>query len=194
MGTDPSTPPGADPPTDPPDPDPPGDETDPGDSDAGKTDAGRLREMKAALAAERRARHAAEKDLAKIRDETASDADRAIAAARDEGRRDALGQVSARLVEAEVRAAAGGRLADPADAVRLLDVASFVDGETGDIDGAAIRSALDDLIESKPYLRASTGDAKANGAGRTPAPQGTRPGPTSGDDGDAFLRSVVRGS
>lgn len=188
MGTDPSTPPAndpagppaGDPPTDPPAGDPP---DDPG---AETVDVAKL---KATLAAERRARAAAEREAAKLRDEHATDADKAIAAARDEGRREALGQVTGRMIEAEVRAAAAGRLADPADAVRLIDLTGFV-GDDGDIDAKAIAAAVDELVETKPYLRA--GEPKANGS--HPAPQGTRPGPALEGDGDAFLRRAVRGT
>jgi hypothetical protein len=174
------------------DPDPPAPDAD-GTETAGETetDPTDVKKLKATLAAERRARVAAEREASKLRDEHATDADRAIAAAREEGRREALGQVSARMVDAEVRAAAAGRLADPADAVRLLEVASFVDDDTGEIDGPAIAAAIDDLIEQKPYLKTSP---PANGSHPTPpAPQGTRPGPAVEADGDAFLRRVARG-
>lgn len=187
MGTDPSTPP-ADPPTDPPTDPPPGDP--PPDDDPGGGDS-ELRKLKASLAAERKARTAAEREAAKLRDEHATDAEKAIAAARDEGRREALGQVTGRMLQSEVRAAAAGKLADPADAVRLLDLTGFVD-DAGDIDPKAIAAAVDELVEAKPYLAAGAGDAKANGT--RPAPQGTRPGPSLEGDGDAFLRQVVRGT
>ena len=188
MGTDPSTPP-ADPPADPADPptDPPAGGDDPG----GQAETVDVAKLKATLAAERRARAAAERETAKLRDETATDAEKAIAAARDEGRREALGQVTGRMIEAEVRAAAAGKLADPADAVRLIDLTGFV-GDDGDIDAKAIAAAVDELVETKPYLRAGTGEPKGNGS--HPAPQGTRPGPALEGDGDAFLRRVVRGT
>lgn len=190
MGTDPSTPPANDPAgTDPPDPpggDPPtGDPPpEPAGDDLGK--------LKATLAAERRARAAAEREATKLRDEHATDAEKAVAAAREEGRREALGQVAGRMVEAEVRAAAAGKLADPADAIRLLDLTGFVD-DAGEIDAKAIVAAVDELVTAKPYLAANA--AKSNGtAAASAAPQGTRPGPALEGDGDAFLRRVVRGT
>jgi hypothetical protein len=95
------------------------------------------------------------------------------------------------MVEAEVRAAAAGKLADPADAIRLLDLTGFVD-DAGEIDGKAIAAAVDELVTAKPYLAANA--AKPNGTTAAPAaPQGTRPGPALEGDGDAFLRRVVRG-
>lgn len=57
-------------------------------------------------------------------------------------------QVRARR-EAEVRAAAAGKLADPADALRLLDIESL---ESAD----AIASAVDRLVSEKPYLAGGT--------------------------------------
>jgi hypothetical protein len=192
MGTDPSTPPPGDPPADPPPGDPPPDPPAGGDDPGGQAETVDVAKLKATLAAERRARAAAEREAAKLRDEHATDADKAIAAARDEGRREALGQVTGRMVEAEVRAAAAGKLADPADAVRLIDLTGFV-GDDGDIDAKAIAAAVDELVETKPYLRAAAGgEGKANGS--HPAPQGTRPGPALEGDGDAFLRRVVRGT
>lgn len=50
--------------------------------------------------------------------------------------------------EAEVRAAAAGKLADPADALRLLDVES--------LDTADIAAAVDRLVQEKPYLAGGT--------------------------------------
>jgi len=179
---DPSTAEPDQPETDPPPKPDPEPDTEPAD----------LKKLQATLAAERRARVAAEREAAKLRDEHATDADKALAAARDEGRREALGQISARMVDAEVRAAAAGRLADPADAARLLDVATFVDDDTGEIDRAGIGAAIDELIEAKPYLKA--GEPARNGHPPPAAPQGTRPGPAVEGDGDAFLRRVARGN
>ena len=47
--------------------------------------------------------------------------------------------------EAEVRAAAAGKLADPSDALRLLDVGSFDSADE-------IAAAVDRLVAEKPYL------------------------------------------
>jgi hypothetical protein len=181
--------PAAAPDPDQPDPDPPVEGDPPAETGDDPAD---VKKLKAALSAERRSRVVAERAAAKLRDEHATDAEKAIDAARAEGRREALGQVAAQMVDAEVRASAAGRLADPADATRLLEVGAFVDGETGEIDRAGIAAAIDDLIENKPYLRAAPA-----GNGSTPvppAPQGTRPGPAVESDGDAFLRRVVRGT
>lgn len=171
---DPANPP-ADPPADPPEDPKPDDDPE-----------SRIKKLESALAAERKARSIAERDAGKLRDATATDAEKAVAAARDEGRAEALKEVSSRLVETEVRAAAAGKLADPADAVRLLDLGEFV-ADDGAIDRTAIGEAIAELVKAKPYL--GTAGAGANGHAR--APQGTRPGATTEADGDAFLRGIV---
>lgn len=66
----------------------------------------------------------------------------------------ALAKANERIVRAEIRAAAAGKLADPADALRYLDPSTFEVGDDGDTDTAAIAAAVDDLIGKKPYLAA----------------------------------------
>lgn len=71
---------------------------------------------------------------------------------RREVREATLAEANERLVKAEIRAAAAGKLADPTDALRLLDLASFEVAGDGTIDTEAISDAIDNLIEKKPYL------------------------------------------
>ena len=66
----------------------------------------------------------------------------------------ALAKANERILKAEVRAAAAAKLADPADALRFLDLSVFEVGTDGDVDGAAVAAAIDDLIKNKPYLAA----------------------------------------
>jgi len=61
---------------------------------------------------------------------------------------------SEKYLKAEVKAAATGKLADPSDALRLLDMTKFEVSEDGDVDADAIASAIDALITQKPYLAA----------------------------------------
>lgn len=97
-----------------------------------------------------------------------------------------------------VRQAATGRLADPSDAVAMLDLGRFVDG-IGAVVPSAITTAIDELVATKPYLglaavadtflrdtvrRQNDPAAEVDpGAGEpvapviSPAPQGTRAGP-----------------
>ncbi len=74
-----------------------------------------------------------------------------------EGRKEALAQANARILRAEIKAAAGGKLNDPNDAIRLLDLDEFEVGDDGEVDGSAIADAIADLIKSKPYLAVQDG-------------------------------------
>ena len=100
-----------------------------------------------ATAEGREAEHKAEQDNQKVRD-------------------DALNAANERILKAEVRAAAAGKLADPADALRFLELSSIEVGEDGEIDAATVASAIDDLIASKPYL-AAQGGKRFQGSGDT---------------------------
>ncbi|MFJ6137477.1 hypothetical protein [Kitasatospora sp. NPDC092286] len=73
-------------------------------------------------------------------------------------------EFAAELVRAEVRAAAAGRLRDPADALALVDLSALA-GSGGAINATAVTAAITKLLESKPYLAADT-------SGSTPAPWG----------------------
>jgi hypothetical protein len=141
-----------------------GDDTDSGDADeddegADKLgDAGKkaLDRMKAQLKAERLKRRQAEKDRDDVRNgQTKDDTDA------DKVRRDAesaaTNRANERILRAEVKAAAGGKLADPADAVRLLDLSQFELDSDGDVDEDEIAEAIDDLLKKKPYLAAQGG-------------------------------------
>ena len=117
------------------------------------------------------ARNAEQSDVAKLQSQLESLQARADADAR--ARR-----------EAEIRAAATGKLADPSDALRLLDVDTL---ESPD----AIASAIDSLIESKPYLSGQTpprfgGTADAGPRGVSPESIG-KPSQLTRDD----LRSMT---
>ena len=82
-----------------------------------------------------------------------------------------------------MRAAATGRLADPADALRLLDLEKFSVDADGNVDTAAISAAVDELVTAKPYLAAKAKVPRA--------PQGTRPGDgATGVSGDDWLRGL----
>ena len=72
----------------------------------------------------------------------------------------ALARVNERLVKAEVRAAAAGKLADPADAHRFLDLSQFEVDADGNVDADEVAEAIDDLLTSKPYLAAQGGSTK----------------------------------
>ncbi|WP_327268804.1 hypothetical protein OG233_14100 [Streptomyces sp. NBC_01218] len=68
----------------------------------------------------------------------------------------ALSKANSRIIRAEVKAAAKGVLADPADAYKFLDLDQFEVDENGDLDSDEVTEAINELIKSKPYLAAAT--------------------------------------
>lgn len=168
--------------TEPADIEPAADETAPVDEPLG--DGG-----KRALDAERKARTAAEKqlktmqaELDALREAQMSEAEKAVAAAKAEGAAEVLASVNRRLFSAEVRAATAGRLedpdllADPDVATRLLGLDEIPLTATGDVDSEAISHAIEQLLEAKPYLKASGAKPIAGSAD-----QGTRTTPEQPD-------------
>lgn len=114
---------------------------------------------KKALDTERKARRDAEKllkdqlvELDKLREATQTEQEKAVAEATKKAVSEAVGSANARILRAEVKAAAAGKLADPADAVAMLDLGDFTVTDDGDVDGKAIAKAIDELVEAKPYL------------------------------------------
>jgi TolA-binding protein len=137
---------------------------------------------KKALREEREARKQAERELrdlrARIEDMEAAQNKTAEERAALEKQRDmerqAISKANERILKAEVRAAAASRLADPADALRFLDLTSFEVGDNGDVDSDAITSALDDLVNNKPYLAARS-DQRFQGTADGGTRDGSRP-------------------
>lgn len=91
----------------------------------------------------------------------------------------ALAKANERILKAEIRAAAAGKLADPADALKFLDLSVFEVGVDGDVDTAAVMAAIEALAKSKPYLAAQSGTSgivfESPGAHRTGANAGQVP-------------------
>jgi hypothetical protein len=74
------------------------------------------------------------------------------------------------ILRAELKAAAKGKLADPADASLFINLADFEVSDAGDVDADALNTAIDDLIARKPHLAATAprrfeGDADAGQKG-----------------------------
>jgi len=69
---------------------------------------------------------------------------------------EATAKANARIVRAEVKAAAAGKFADPADAFRFLDMTAFEVDANGDVDADEIADAIQDVLKTKPYLAAAT--------------------------------------
>lgn len=109
-----------------------------------------LASMKGKWRSEREKRKALEQQLAEK--DGADEAEQA----RRKAEADAVGRANARILKAEIRAAAKGRLNDPKDALTFLDLSAFEVGDDGEIDTEEIEDAIDDLLKSKPYLAAAT--------------------------------------
>lgn len=138
------------------------------------------------LAKERDRRQSLEKELEEFRTAQLSEQEKTVKAARDEGRTEAEQQYRTVLVAARVEAAAGGKLADPSDAVRLLDLSKFELSDDLNVDRKAVEAAIDELLQSKPYLAADAPRPVGRGEGgaRTPAP--------AGSDMNSLIRSRMR--
>lgn len=122
-----------------------------GDADAlGDKGKRALASMKGKWRTERDKRKALEDQLA------AAAADDEAATARREAEQAALAKANQRIIRAEVKAAAKGVLADPADAYKFLDLDQFEVDENGDLDSEEVTEAINELIKSKPYLAAAT--------------------------------------
>lgn len=119
--------------------------------DAGKQ---ALDRMKAKLKAERERRIAAEAKAAGAADKDETDK------IRREAEHAATTKANARIVKAEIRAAAAGKLADPADALAFLNTNDFEVDDDGDVDADEIAAAIDDLVRRKPHLAAQGGTAR----------------------------------
>lgn len=140
---------------------------------------------RAALAKEREARKAAAKEARELKAEVAAlkaqqaagaqqdEAQKAADQARRDAETDATTRANARILRSEIKAAAAGKLADPADAARYLDLTQFEPDADGEFDSAEIAGAISDLIKQKPYLAAKPtgfqgagdGGARGNGSG-----------------------------
>ncbi|WP_406199261.1 hypothetical protein OG331_23050 [Streptomyces sp. NBC_01017] len=118
-----------------------------------------LASMKDKLKAEREKRRGLEAQLAEL-NKPAEGATPDPDALLRQAEQTAAARYNERIVRAEVKAAAAGKLADPADAYRFLDLSQFeVDGD-GNVDADEVAEAIDDLIQSKPYLAAQGGSTK----------------------------------
>ncbi|MER7799008.1 hypothetical protein ABTX71_01620 [Streptomyces parvulus] len=118
-----------------------------------------LASMKDKWRGEREKRRALEAQLAE-RDKPADGGQPDREALVREAEAKALGKANARIIRAEVKAAAAGKLADPADAYRFLDLTQIEVDADGNVDAEEVADAIDDLLKSKPYLAAQGGSTK----------------------------------
>lgn len=113
----------------------------------------------------------AAKELARIQAESATDMEKAVKAAADAARTDALKVVGARLVDAEVRAAVSGRNIDVKALLEGLDRSRFLDDD-GEPDVEAITKWVDRIAP-----------ASDDRAPRPRVPAGVRDSTTNSSDG-----------
>lgn len=153
--------------------------------DAGKK---ALEQERAARKAAEKASRKAEAELADLRKQSMSEQERAVVEAREQARTEALAEANRRIINAEVKAAAAGKLANPKLGTRLLDLDQFKVDDEGNVDVEAISAAIDGLLEAEPYLAAGA-------TPRTPgsADGGPRGAPKTVTDMDALLRAAVQG-
>jgi hypothetical protein len=71
-----------------------------------------------------------------------------------EARREAIAEANQRVVRAELKAAATGKLADPGDALTFLDLTQFEVDADGNVDAEELTDAISELLKKKPYLAA----------------------------------------
>lgn len=120
--------------------------------DAGKK---ALDAMKAKWKAADAARKAAETKAAEL--QAAADGKAAEHAAGVEAQKvkdEALAKANERILKSEIRREAKGQLANPDDALVFLDLTEIEVSEDGEIDETALKQAIDDLLEKRPYLAA----------------------------------------
>jgi hypothetical protein len=123
----------------------------------------------------------------KLREQSKSEQERAVDAARKEGAAAAAERWKSRLVSSEVRAqAARLRFHDPADAVAQLhaSLGGIQVSDDGDLDGESISKALTELAKAKPYLVVEEKPGRAGGD----AGQGPR-----GGTGPTNMNELIRG-
>jgi hypothetical protein len=108
-----------------------------------------LDRMKEKLKAERTKRRQAEERLRQSSGSGDDAATKATAAA--------TAAANQRILKAEIRAAAKGKLADPRDALTFLNLEQFEVDDSGQVDEDEITDAIEDLLKNKPYLAAQGG-------------------------------------
>lgn len=105
-----------------------------------------------------KARKQAEKDLAALRQQLADKEkpaeEVALENARREGREEATKTANTALVRAELKAAATGKVKNPALALKLVDTSAIEVNADGEVDSDALNDAITKLITDYPELAA----------------------------------------
>lgn len=128
-----------------------------GDEQLGEGGMRALQSERAMRAAEKQRADAAEQQLRELQAATQTDQERAITAAREEGRQQAATVANVQLVRFAVQAsAATAGFADPMDAVAQLQerTGEITVTPEGVVDQAAVTAMVTKLAQDKPYLLA----------------------------------------
>lgn len=105
-------------------------------------------------------------ELEKAQQASMSEQEKAVAQAKAAGFTEGQSAATVRLRRAEVRAAASGLLADPDDAVHLLDLEKYLPNDDGDFDRKVMEADITALVKAKPYLGAMPGNGSGEGGPR----------------------------
>ena len=160
------------------------DEGDDNNNDSGEGDEGALGDAgkkaldatKAKWKAERDRRKALEQQLAEATRPKGDGDEPTPEQIRADAEQAATAKANKRIIKAELKAAATGKLADPSDVNHFIDLDAFDVDDHGDVDPDDIAEAITDLLARKPHLAAGPkrrfqggGDG---GAGRASKPKG----------------------
>lgn len=162
--------------------------------DAGKK---ALDAMKDKWRRERDTRKELERQLAE-RDKPQQDAEKPdVDAIRREAQQEAEQKALQRVLKADVKAVAAGKLSDPADALKFLDLTEFEADNDGNFSEAEIASAIDDLLKAKPYLSAQGGKrfqgSADGGAKKNSGPKQLSRADLQGMSADAIMEAKAKG-
>lgn len=131
--------------------------------------------------------------LDEIEAANASDLEKAVKKAREEGMAEVQATANSRLIAAEARAlAAEARFRNPTLAIKAIDTSGVKVADDGTVDAAAIKSLLDELAKAEPYLiddgkvRPKPDDAQ----GRPPVTQASTATPGLGRLREAYATST----
>lgn len=125
----------------------------------------------------------AAKELARLKAGSASETEKAIAAAVEAATKSTATQYQSQLLELSIEAAAGGSFTNTDDAVTHLGSrsAEFLDDE-GKVDKAAVKKAVNQLLKDRPYLAAKQEEVPPSFDG------GQRGGTTGATNMDTLIR------
>ncbi|MDQ2877269.1 MAG: hypothetical protein M3Y33_21635 [Actinomycetota bacterium] len=152
--------------------------TNDGEGENALGDAGKkaLDSMKAQLKAAKAEKAAATAELKALKD--AADLankkpeEQELAKARKEAAQEATEKANERILRADIKAAAAGKLKNPAIAVKLLDLSVFETDGDGNFDQSEIEDAIGELLKADPYLAAQGGTVQFDSGRGKQAPAG----------------------